>query len=79
MGAIRFFADGWLGRRPPGLMPQLEDGARHGFEISRFSDFWPHWGDGDTPQGSPACAGVPLVVEFGSLAAFFSTSIKKLH
>ena len=33
-----------LGRRSPGPMPQLEDGVRHGFEVSRFPESWPPWG-----------------------------------
>ena len=79
MGAIWFLADGWLGRRPPGPMPQLEDGVRHGFKASRFPDFWPFWGGRAlySLRGSGS-AGVPLGVEFGSLAAFLFTSIKKI-
>ena len=49
MGVIWFLADGWLGRRPPGPMPQLQGGVRHGLEVSRFPDFWPFGGDGHTP------------------------------
>ena len=44
VGVIWSSADGWPGRRPPGPMPQLEDGVRHGFEVSRFPDFWPFFG-----------------------------------
>ena len=46
MVAIWSSADGWLGRRLPGPMPQLEDGVRHEFEVSRFPDFWPYLGGG---------------------------------
>ena len=49
VGVIWFSADGWLGRRTPGPMPQLQGGVRHGFEVSRFPDFWPFWGDGHIP------------------------------
>ena len=52
-------ADGWLGRRPPGPMPQLKDGVRCGFKVSRFPDFWPYWGDGNNPYRAQACARVP--------------------
>ena len=42
----------WRPLRPPGPMPQLEDGVRHGFKVSRFPDSWPHWGDGAySPHG----------------------------
>ena len=44
VGVIWFLADGWLGRRPPGPMPQLQGGLRHGLEVSRFPDFWPFLG-----------------------------------
>ena len=58
VGAIWSSADGWLGRRPPGPMPQLEDGVRHGFKVSRFPDFWPFWGgQAYSPQGSGMCQG----------------------
>ena len=73
MGVIWFLADGWLGRRPPGPMPQLQGGVRHGFEVSRFPDFWPFWGMGILPRAALGCAEVTLGVEFrGSLAPFFS-------
>ena len=45
-GVIWPLADGWLGRRPPGPMPQLQGGVRHGLKVSRFPDFWR---DGHTP------------------------------
>ena len=56
MGVIWSSADRWLGRRPPGPMPQPEDGVRHGFKVSRFPDFWPYWGDGNNPYRALACA-----------------------
>ena len=60
VGAIWSSADGWLGRRPPGPMPQLEDGVRHGFRVSRFPDFWPYRGGrGILPTGFMACASSP--------------------
>ena len=50
VGVIWLAVSGLLGRRPPGPMPQLEDGVRHGRKVSRFPDFWPYWGgDGHTP------------------------------
>ena len=49
---------------PPGSMPQLDDGVRHGFKVSRFPDFWPYW-------GVRAHSGVPLGVEFGPVTTFF--------
>ena len=71
-------ADGWLGRRPPGPMPQLEDGVRHGFEVSRLPDFWPFLGGrAYSLKGSGMCQGSLKGVEFGSLAPFFSTSLKQ--
>ena len=74
LGVIWLAADWWLGRRPPGSMPQLEDGVRHGLEVSRFPDFWLYWGGGgDTgilPKGPWHVQRVTLGVEFGSLAAF---------
>ena len=77
MGVIWFVADRWLGRRPPGPMPQLKDGVRHGFEVSRFPDFLAVLGD-ILPKGPWHVLGIPLGVEFGFLASFFSKSIKKL-
>ena len=77
MGAIWFFADGWLGRRPPGLMPQLEDVVRHGFKVSRFPDFWPCWETGILPKGPWHVPGIPLGVEFGFLVSFFLHIHKK--
>ena len=80
VGAIWSSADGWLGRRPPGPMPQLEDGVRHGFEVSRFPDFWPRLGGwAYSLKGSGMCQGSLKGVEFGSLAPFFSTSLKHTH
>ena len=66
MGVIWFLADGWLGRRPPGPMPQLQGGVRHGLEVSRFPDFWPFLlgGTGILPKAALACAGGTLGVEF---------------
>ena len=72
MGAIWFFADGWLGQRPPGLMPQLRDGVRHGFKVSRFPNFWLYWGMGILPKGLWHVPGIPLGVKFGFSASFFS-------
>ena len=79
MGIIWSPADRWLGRRPPGPMPQLEDGVGHGLKVSRFPDFWPLWGDGHTPTG---LRHVPGFLKgggvWGSLAPFsFSTSFKQ--
>ena len=80
MGAIWSSADGWLRRRPPGPMPQLEDGVRHRFKVSRFPDFWPYWGGGgNNPHRAQACARVPergwSLGLFSSV--FFSTSFKQ--
>ena len=66
MGVIWFLADGWLGRRPPGPMPQLQGGVRHGLKVSRFPDFWPFGGTGILPKAALACAGGTLGVEFGA-------------
>ena len=68
MGVIWFLADGWLGRRPPGSMPQLEGGVRHGLKVSRFPDFWPFGGTGILPKAALAVPGGTLGVEF---RAFF--------
>ena len=73
-------ADGWLGRRPPGPMPQLEDGVRHGFEVSRFPDCWPFLGGtGILPTGlshvSGFLKGGGVWGLFSSI--FFSTSFKQ--
>ena len=59
VGVIWFWADGWLGRRPPGPMPHLQGGVRHGLEVSRFPDFWLFWGMGILPKATLACAGGP--------------------
>ena len=68
MGVIWFLVDGWLGRRPPGPMPQLQGGVRHGLEVSRIPDFWPFWGrTGILPKAVLACAGETLGVEFRAL------------
>ena len=76
MGVIWFLADRWLGRRPPGPMPQLQGGVRHGFEVSRFSDFWPFWGGrAYSLRPSWQCLGCGVLGLFSSI--FFSTSINK--
>ena len=59
MGAIWSSADEWLGRRPPGPMPQLEDWVRHGFEVSNSLIFGHFGGDGHTPLRAQVCARVP--------------------
>ena len=52
--------DRWLGWRPPGPMPQLENGVRHGLEVSRSPDFLPHWGGNGIPPRVPGmCRGNP--------------------
>ena len=46
-------------------MPQLEDGVRHGFKVSRFPDFWPYLGGrAYSPQGSWH---VPVLLEGGGV------------
>ena len=78
VGVIWFLADGWLGRRPPGPMPQLQGGVRHGLEVSRFPDFWPFWGTGIRPKATLAVPGGPWVWSLGLFSSiFFSTSINK--
>ena len=58
----------WVARGP---MPQLEDGVRHGFKVSRFPDFWPFFlGGAYSLKGSDMCQGFLKGVEFGSLAPF---------
>ena len=59
MGAIWSSANGWLGRRAPGPMPQFEDGVRYGFKVLRFPDFWPFLGGQAYPTGFMACASSP--------------------
>ena len=76
MGAIWSLVDGWLGRRPPGPMPQLEDGVRHGFEVSRLPDFWPLWGDGILPNGLRRVPGFPKGSGIWLLASFFLRLLK---
>ena len=79
--AIWSSADGWLGRRPPGPMPQLEDGVRHGFKVSRFPDFWPFWGGGWMGILSKGLRDVPGFLKGGRvwsfLAPFFLHLLKK--
>ena len=71
VGVIWSSADGWLGRRPPGPMPQLEDGVRHGFKVSRFPDFWPYLGGrAYSPQGSWH---VSALLEGGGVSGLFSS------
>ena len=83
MGVIWFLADGWLGRRPPGPMPQLQGGVRHGLIVSRFPDFWLFWGGrfggtGILPKAALAVPGGPWVWSLGLFSSiFFSTSINK--
>ena len=72
-------ADGWLGRRPPGPMPQLQGGVTHGLEVSRFPDSWPLWGGrAYSPRPPWHVLGGPWVWSFGLFSSiFFSTSINK--
>ena len=72
MGAIWSSADGWLGRRPPGPLPQLKDGVRHGFEVSRFHDLWPFWGMG-TGMLPTGLRYVPGFLKGGGVWRFFSS------
>ena len=81
LGVIWLSADWCLGRQPPGSMPQQEDRVRHGLEVSRFPDFWLYWGGGTKAYSLRVlgmCRGVPLCVEFGSLAAFSPHPLKKV-
>ena len=78
VGVIWLSADGWLGQWPPGPMPQLQGGVRHGLEVSRFPNFWPLGGMGILPKAALACAGGTWVWSVGLFSSiFFSTSIKK--
>ena len=78
-GGYLVLADGWLGRRPPGPMPQLQGGVRHGLEVSRFPDFWPFWGGRAYSLRPPwHVPGGPWVWSLGLFSSiFFSTSINK--
>ena len=68
VGVIWLLADGWLGQRPPGPMPQLQGGMRHGFKVSRFPDSWPfQGGTGILPKAALAVPGVPWVWSFRAL------------
>ena len=64
MGVIWFLADGWLGQQPPGPMPQLQGGVRHGLEVLRSPIFGHFGGTGILPKAALACAGGTLGVEF---------------
>ena len=78
MGAIWFLADGWLGRRPPGFMPHLQGGVRHGFEVSSSPTFGRFGGTGILPKAAlavPGDFGCGVLGLFSSI--FFSTSINK--
>ena len=78
VGVIWFLADGWLGRRPPGPMPQLQGGVRHGLEVSRFPDFWLFWGMGILPKAALEVLGGPWVWSLRLFSPIFiSTSINK--
>ena len=73
MGAIWSSADGWLGRRPPGPMSQLEDGVRHGFEVSRFPDFWPFFFGGGTGMLPTGLRHVQGFLKGGGVWGLFSS------
>ena len=78
VGVIWFLADGWLGRRPPGPMPQLQGGVRHGLEVSRFPDFWPFWGGmGILPKAALAVLGGTWVWSLGLFSPIFFLHIHK--
>ena len=74
---IWFLADGWLGRRPPGPMPQLRGGMRHGLGVSGFPDFWPFGGTGILPRAALAVLGRTLGVEFRAFWSYFFLHIHK--
>ena len=63
-------------------MPQLEDGVRHGFEVSRFPDFWPFFFWGGTGILPTGLRHVPGFLRGGGVwglfsSIFFSTSFKQ--
>ena len=67
-GGYLVLADGWLGRRPPGPMPQLQGGVRtwaRSIKIPRFLAVL--GGTGILPKAALACAGGALGVEFRAL------------
>ena len=78
VGVIWLVADGWLGRRPPGSTPQLEDGVRHGLKYQDSLIFGRIGGAGILPKGPWHVPGIPLGVEFGSLATLFLSIHKNL-
>ena len=77
-GGYLALADGWLGRRPPGPMPQLQGGVRHGLEVSRFPDFWPLWGGrAYSPRPLWHVPGGPWVWSLGLFSSIFFLHIHK--
>ena len=77
-GGYLVLADRWLGRRPPGPMPQLQGGVRHGLEVSRFPDFWPFWGGRAYSLRPPwHVPGGPWVWSLGLFSPIFFLHIHK--
>ena len=58
-------------------MPQLQDGVRHGFEVSRFPIFGHFGGMGILPKASLVVQGGTLGVEFKAFSSIFFLHIHK--